>query len=136
MSHKGQVTESAGTGRMMRPVAVSVVLGALVCVVLLLLFSVVISAGSVPQSAIDPMAVLAVSAGAFASGLSCAKIVKRNGLVCGLCCGVIFSVIVLICSLAVPGGGLGLGALLKTMLMVFSAMLGGVVGINTRRRRR
>ena len=136
MSNKGQIAESAGTGRMMRPVAVSVAIGAVVCVVILLVLSIVISAVNVPQSAINPMAVLAISAGAFSSGLSCSKIIRRNGLMCGLVCGIFFSVVALVCSLAVPDNALGPGALLKTMLMVFSAMLGGVVGINTRRRRR
>lgn len=136
MPQKVQVTENAGAGRILRPIAVSVVLGAVVSVAILLLFSLVVSSGSIPQSAIDPMAILAVGAGAFSAGMFCAKIVGRGGLSRGFLCGALFSVILLICSLAVPDNGLGAGAVLKTALMMISAMLGGVVGVNMRRRKK
>ncbi len=136
MSAKGQITETSGAGRMLRPVAVSVAVGALVSVAILLLLSLVLSSRSVPQSMVDPMAILAMCTGAFVSGTICAKIIHKNGLMCGLICGVVFSVLILACSLAVPDSSLGLGALIKTMFMLLSAMLGGVLGVNTKKRRK
>lgn len=136
MSAKGQMTENAGAGRMLRPVAVSVGIGAIVCIAFLVLFAVIISSRDIPQSAIDPMAIFAVSVGSFVAGLCCARVVRNNGLMCGLVCGVILSVIVMLCGLAVPDNGLGLGALIKVMIMLFSGMLGGVLGVNTKRRKK
>lgn len=136
MSAKSQLTENTGAGRMLRPVAVSVVLGAIISVVFLLLMSLVVSSRSVPQSMIDPMAIIAMSSGAFVSGLCCARIIHKNGLMCGLICGVIFAAVVLVCSFAVPENSLGLGALLKTMFMLLSSMLGGVLGVNTKKRKK
>lgn len=136
MSAKGPVNEATGTARMIRPVAVSVVLGAVVCVVILVLFSLLLSSRTVPQPMIDPMATFAMSVGAFSSGLACAKIIHRNGLMCGLICGIIFSAIILACSFIVPDSEIGLGALIKIMFMLFSAMLGGVLGVNAKIRKR
>lgn len=136
MSAKSQIIESAGAGRIIRPVAVSVVFGAIVCVAILLLMAVVVSSRSIPQSMIDPMAIFAMSVGAFVSGLCCARIIHKNGLMCGLGCGAIFSLVILVCGFAVPDNGLGLGALIKIMFMLFSAMLGGVLGVNARKRKK
>lgn len=136
MSAKSQLTESAGPARMLRPVAISVLLGAIVSVVILVLLSIVLSSRSVPQSMINPMASFAMSVGAFISGFCCSKVMRKSGLMCGLVCGFIFSVVILACSVVVPDNGLGLGALIKTMLMLFSAMIGGVIGVNTGKRRK
>lgn len=136
MSAKVQLTESSGTSRILRSVAVGVGIGAAVCVVILLLFSILLSGRTIPQSVIDPMAIFAMSMGAFFSGLVCAKIIHKNGLMCGLFCGGMFSVIILACSFTVPGSELGFGAVIKIMFMLFSAMLGGVLGVNTRMRKK
>jgi putative membrane protein (TIGR04086 family) len=124
-------SEKTGAHAMLRPVAVSVVIGAMVCAALLALMSLVLSVQSVPQVLLDPMAVFAMSVGAFASGFCCARIVRKNGLMCGLLAGAAFSVVLLVCGFAVPGNSWGLGALLKVAIALFSSMLGGVLGVNT-----
>lgn len=136
MSARGQVSENMDAGNMLRPVAVSVVLGAVVSVLFLVLLSLVVSAGSVPQSMIDPMAIFAMSMGAFASGLCCARVIRKNGLVCGLLCGIIFSAVILMCGFAVKDNGLGLAVLIKIMFMLISSMLGGVLGVNSKKRKK
>jgi hypothetical protein len=44
--------------------------------------------------------------------------------------------VTLICGFAVPGNTWGLGALIKIAIILFSSMLGGVLGVNTRLRRK
>lgn len=131
-----KVTETEGMKRMLRPAAVGVVCGAVICAVILALMAVVVSVRTVPQSVLDPVAVFALSVGAFASGFCCARIVRKNGLWCGMFTGLIFAVVALLCGLAVPGNGWGLGVLTKLAIMLFSSMLGGVLGVNTRTRKK
>jgi len=131
-----QVPEGANIKRNIRPIAVSVVLGAAVTIVILLIMSLVISTVGVPQSLINPMAILAISVGGFVAGICCAKIMRERGLLYGALCGAVLTVILLLSSFAISDNGFGLLALIKAMFILFSAMIGGVLGVNQRRRRR
>ncbi len=132
MSARSQISENEGLKRLLRPAAVGVVAGVLMSAAILALMSFIMSVSTVPQAALDPLAVFAMSAGAFSAGFCCAKIVHKNGLGCGLFTGLVFALVMLVCSFAAPGGGLGLGALLKALIVIFSSMLGGVLGVNTK----
>ena len=131
-----QTGEPVGINVVVKPVLTSVAVGAVVCVGVLLLLSVILSARNVPQALVGPMATFAISIGAFVAGFSCAKIVRRTGLAYGALCGGVFCLIIMLASLGVVDGGFGLTALFKIVFMMISAMLGGVLGVNTRTRRR
>lgn len=133
---KGQVSENGGIDRALRPVAVSVLIGAVFCIILLLIMSAVMSSMNVPQIAIDPMASFAICAGSFVAGFSCAKIMRSNGLAFGALCGALLTVIMLLASLSLKDNGFGIPALLKIAFVMLSSMLGGVLGVNVRGRRR
>jgi len=119
-----------------KPVLISVAIGAAVCVGVLLLLSIILSARTVPQSLIGPMATLAISVGALAAGFSCAKIVRRAGLAYGALCGGVFCLVIMLAGIGVVDNGFGLTALFKISFMMICAMLGGVMGVNARSRRR
>ena len=136
MSPKNQVSEHSAVSRNIRPVAMSVLFGGIVCAAVLLLLALVVSTQSVPQAMIDPMAIFALSVGAFVAGFSCAKAIRRGGLLCGIVCGAVFSLIMLICSLAVSDAGFGVPALFRIVFILLSSMLGGVLGVNTKKRRK
>ena len=131
-----QTGEPAGISVVVKPVLTSVAIGAAICAGVLVLLSVVLSARSVPQSLISPMATFAISAGALTAGFCCAKLVRRAGLAYGALCGGVFCLVIMLASLGVIDGGFGLTALFKIVFMMLSAMLGGVLGVNTRTRRR
>ena len=128
--------EGAGISLIVKPVLISVALGALTCIAVLLLLSFILSARSVPQSLINPLAVFSISSGALVSGFLCAKFIRRAGLAYGALCGAVFSLVVMLASFGVSDNGFGLTALFKIAFMMLSAMLGGVLGVNTRMRRR
>jgi putative membrane protein (TIGR04086 family) len=133
---RSQISEPEGMRRMLRPAAVGVACGALICAAILALMALVISVKTVPQAVLDPVAVFALSVGAFASGFSCARIIRKNGLWCGLFTGVVFALLALVCGFAVPGNSWGLGTLTKVAIILFASMLGGVLGVNTRLRKK
>lgn len=134
MATRGQ--ENTEVARHMKPVAISVLIGAVCCALALLLMSLIMTVRSVPQMAVDPMASLALALGGFVAGLCCTRIVRENGLVHGALCGAVFTVIVLLAGLAVKDNGFGIPALLKIAFIMLSSMLGGVLGVNTKRRRK
>lgn len=136
MSSRGQTNEAAGVRGGVRPVAMSVLTGMAVCMALLVIMSVVVTTQNIPQSAIDPMAIFAMSAGAFVSGYLCAGAMRANGLIYGAICGFVITVIVVVAGQFVDGGGLGIPALFRMAFVMLSAMIGGVIRVNTRRRKR
>lgn len=136
MSTRGQVSETDGIVRHLRPVALSVLIGAVFCALVLLLESLILSAGSVPQLAVGPMASFALVAGGFTSGFCCARFMRRRGLAWGAICGSVFTIIVLIAGLSLRDNPFGVPALLKIAFIMLSAMLGGVLGVNQRSRRK
>lgn len=136
MSSRGQMTDPAGVGRVARPVLVSVAIGLLVCIGLLLLMSVILSTQNIPQSAVGPMAIFSISVGAFTAGFCCARVLRRGGLLFGAVCGAVMSAVVLLASLTIGDNGFGILAVLKIVFMTLSAMLGGVLGVNVRGRRK
>jgi len=133
---RAQTGDQAGIILIAKPVLMSVALGVATCVAALLLLSVILAARSVPQSLINPMAVFSISAGALVAGFLCAKVIRRAGLAYGALCGAVFSLVVMLASFGVSDNGFGLTALFKIAFMMFSAMLGGVLGVNTRIRRK
>lgn len=128
--------QPGSAGALVKPVVTSIVVGGIVCTILLLLLSVLLSARNIPQSLINPMAVFAISLGALSAGFCCAKILRRAGLALGALSGGAFCIVVMLASLGVSDNGFGLTALFKVVFIMICAMIGGVMGVNTRSRRR
>lgn len=131
-----KLPENAGMGRRVRPVAVSVLIGTVFCALVLLLMSVLMSVQNIPQFAVGPMASFAFAAGGLVAGFCCARILRENGLVHGAVCGAALTVIVLLAGLALGDNGFGIPALFKIAFVMLSAMLGGVLGVNSKRRKK
>lgn len=136
MSTKGQGAEGGGMVRCIRPVTVSVLIGAVCCSLVLLAFSFLMSMQNIPQSAIEPMAIFALVFGGFIAGFSCAKAMREHGLAYGALCGAILTVLVILSGLTITGNQFGLPVLFKIVFIMFSSMLGGVIGVNAKKRRK
>ncbi|MCL2578815.1 MAG: TIGR04086 family membrane protein [Oscillospiraceae bacterium] len=131
-----QTGESSGLSAVARPILISVVFGIMVCIGVLMLLSFVLSVRSVPHSLINPLAVFAISVGALTAGFCCAKLLRQGGLAYGALCGGVFSLVIMLASFGISDNGFGLTALFKITFMMLSAMLGGVFGVNMRRKRK
>ena len=136
MVRKERITDSFSAGAGVRPILVGAAIGAIVCIVILLALSFVISTQTVPQAMVSPMAIFAVSAGSCAAGFCCAKITRTRGLAYGAACGAVMVLLVMLASFSVSDNAFGTLALIKILFIMLSAMLGGVLGVNTRKRRR
>lgn len=118
----------------LRPILIGTIAGAICCLVLLLLFAAVLAAQDIPQMAVTPMAVAAAAVGAFIGGLVCARVAGSRGLVYGAACGALLYLIVMIAGFAMLKDIRGVYALVKLLIMIGSAAIGGVVGVNTKKR--
>ncbi len=119
-----------------KPVAVSCLSGAAIATAILLVFSLVMSVRDVPAVLINPLACAAISVGSFFAGFICARLLRQRGMLLGALCGLLLFGLLLFTSLTLTGEAFGWIVLIKLVIVMTSAMIGGVLGVNTRRRRR
>lgn len=117
-----------------RTVAIACLIGILITAAVLLLSAVVISSVDFPQSGIAPVAIVAAVLGCFVAGLFCGHATKSAGLLYGLACGSAIYLLTLLCEFSFLGGQIGVLALYKYVICATSAMIGGVLGVNHRRK--
>lgn len=115
-------------------VAFSCLMGIIITAAMLFIAALIISSVDFPQSGIAPLAIGASVAGCFAAGFLCGRITKGGGLLYGLVCGLVIFFLCLLCEVSFMGGEMGILALYKLVVCVTSAMIGGVLGVNKRRK--
>ena len=117
-----------------RSLAVSVAVGVVLTFLILCAFAALMSVRDLPHSAVVPMSILAVAAGTILSGYCCARILRERGLLWGLCCGTLIFLLTLFCELMLLGQPIGILALYKYIIYAASGMIGGVLGVNKKRK--
>lgn len=120
--------------KLLRPVCIGACVGAVCCLLLLLLMSAVMAATDVPKSVVTPMAVVAAAAGAFIGGITAARIAKEKGLLIGAACGLLLFLVVLIAGFAVLKDIRGTYVLVKLLVLIGCGAVGGILGVNLRKR--
>lgn len=120
--------------RFLRPVLLGVCVGALVCVVVLLLLAVLLTVTDIPKAAVTPMAVAAAGIGAFFGGLTAGALAKEKGWLFGLTTGAVLYLLIFLMALPRLPEVSGSYALIKLLILIGCGAVGGMVGVNTRRR--
>lgn len=128
--------EMDGAMKYVKPMLIGMVIGTVVITAVLMVLSLVLSLKDVPQMLITPMVLAALGAGSFAGGLTVARLMREKGLLMGLLCGLLLFLLLWLFGLHVNEGAFGLLAAVKLgVALVFSA-LGGVIGVNAKKRRK
>lgn len=117
-----------------RALAVSVAAGVVATFVILSLFAALMTVRDLPHSAVVPMSILGVAAGTILAGYCCARILRERGLLWGLGCGTVIFLLAFFCELMLLGQPVGILALYKFIIYAASGMIGGVLGVNKKRR--
>ena len=120
--------------RWLRPVLVGVAVGLIGCIALLMLMALIVQSVAVPRAAILPLAIIAAAIGAFLAGLTAAAIAKQKGLLLGAVCGLVLWLLILLAGVARYEGVSGGNAVVKLAALVLSGGIGGVLGVNLRKR--
>lgn len=123
-----------GAKRFIRPVTYGLLFGVGACMLLLVLMSVLITFRDIPQPAITLIATLTFVIGGFVSGFVSASFAREKGMLIGICCGICLFLILTIASLAFDDAGFGVAAVSKLAAVLFAAALGGVIGVNRRKK--
>lgn len=126
--------ETRNAVKFSRSVALSVGAGVLLSFLILCAFAALMSVRDLPHSAVVPMSILAVAAGTILSGYCCARILREKGLLWGLCCGTVIYLLAFFCELMLLGQPIGALALYKFIIYAASGMIGGVLGVNKKRK--
>ena len=127
--------DTPGIIKWIRPVLIGTVVGAICCLAVLFVFAAIMAGQDIPQMAVTPMAVVAAAIGGFFGGFTSARAAGSRGLLYGAACGALLYLIVMIAGFSVLKDIRGLYALIKLLVMVVCAAVGGVAGVNSHRRR-
>ena len=120
--------------RWLRPVLVGVAVGLIGCVGCLMLAALLVRSVDVPRAAILPLAIAAAAIGAFLAGLTAAVVAGQRGLLLGAVCGLLLWLVILLAGVARYTGVSGGTALIKLAALVLAGGIGGVLGVNMRKR--
>lgn len=115
-------------------VLMSCFIGTLISSLLLILSAFVISKIDFPQKGIALLAVVVSVIGSFFSGYICCKMTKSGGLLYGIICGSFIFLLSLLCEVSILNGEIGILGLYKFIIHLTAAMIGGVMGVNHRRK--
>lgn len=120
--------------RIVRPIAFGVGMGVLVCLVLLLLAATIMASCQVPQAVVTPVAVAILAVAAVLGGFITARIARERGLLYGAGCGLLLFLITAIAGFGVEEAVQGTLLFLKMALATGCGAIGGIVGVNMKRR--
>lgn len=120
--------------RFLRPITYGISSGAAACFLILLLMSVLMGMRDLPQATVSLFATLSFVAGGFLAGYVTAYFAQEKGLFLGLCCGAILFLVLVCAGMAVSGGAPGMQALTKFLSVLFASAIGGVLGVNKKKK--
>lgn len=135
---KKDKSQSGGlTSKMIKSIILGTVIGAAVCALMLVLVSFIfVKIQSVSEIAIVPVAIFIASASAFIGGYISARIGKSMGIILGSITSLLMFVILLLIGIGVSGDNFGIVSLLRMALMLICGAIGGILGVNKRKRRK
>lgn len=102
---------------------------------LLLLIAIIPLKADLSQGIIDFLLILSLCLGGFSGGYINGMINKKNGMAVGAAAGGVIAMALLICSLCTLTATVGLLTILKSVLIVIFAALGGICGVNKKKKR-
>ncbi len=118
-----------------RPLGIGAAVGVVTCLVSLLVMAALLLTQDTPQNFVSPLALVALVVGCFVGGVTAARIAGKNGWLMGLSCGGVLFLLLLLASGFAPFQNTATHPLLKLAVMLLSAAVGGIVGINLKRKR-
>ena len=126
----------SGTSKIVKSVMAGTVVGSVVLVLTACLVSfVIVKLQTVNAGTIAPAALLSACFGALAGGYTAAMIQKSMGMATGALCGFVMTLLFLLAGMA-AGGEIGTVTLLRSILMTLGGAVGGVLGVNKKRKRK
>lgn len=127
------MNKQKATVPLLRPLLVGLCVGVVSCTLLLLGVAALFCRVDLPPGIVTPAAVIAATVGALLGGWGAARIAGRRGWLMGCLCGGLLFLILLLWGLS-RGGVEGGYAAIKWAAMTLGGAIGGVLGVNRKRR--
>lgn len=120
----------------LKPLAVSTAVSILCSLIFMLISAVAVTNLNASENTTLVLSIVSMSIGAFFGGIVCAKIYKKKSFLMGGLNGVVFFLLITVISLAVSSAPITVISLFKLILFIISSVIGGIVGVNTSRKRK
>ncbi len=128
--------KSDGWMAYIKPLGIGVAVGLLLTALCMVLFAAILAAYDVSDFLVTVFSLTALVLGAIAAGFTASKLYGKNGLLIGVAAGVILFALILLVSLAINPQGVTMQTLIKLVVTVLCAGLGGILGVNLKRRKK
>lgn len=128
--------ESGKIHRIAMPVIAGMLVGIAVSLLVLFVFSIVMTMKDVPQGAVSTLAAVSVALGCLAAGIIAAKLHMRNGLATGAVTGFLLYLVLMIVGLIAQGASPAATVLIKFAVSIVSGGIGGIIGVNFSKKQR
>ena len=132
---KSRKEEPAWLAEWVKPLAIGTVAGIVTCFVSMLLMAALLLTQDAPHNVVSPLALVVLVVGCFAGGVTAARLAGKNGWLMGLLCGGMLFLVLLLAGGFAPLRNAEAHPLIKIAVMLFTAAVGGIVGINLKRKR-
>ena len=114
----------------------SLLVGIILVIASMFLASLLCLAADLPESLSSPISALCVGVGAFSAGFLASKKIKSGGVLNGAVCGVILYALVFLLSLIFSENGFSAISVLHLLIILISAMIGGILGVGAAAKRK
>ena len=131
-----EMKKSDGWMAYIKPLGIGVAVGLLLTALCMVLFAAILAAYDVSDFLVTVFSLTALVLGAIAAGFTASKLYGKNGLLIGVAAGVILFALILLVSLAINPQGVTMQTLIKLVVTVLCAGLGGILGVNLKRRKK
>ena len=136
MKHDKSINKDANFSAALKASLFGTAVGALICAGFLLLFSFFfVAVKSVPQFMIQTIAIFCAVIGAFIAGYITTRIYRSKGLVYGAFAGFLLFFVITLIAFIISRDKFTFLTLIRFSVMVFSGAIGGVLGVNKKRRK-
>lgn len=125
--------QTSVVSRVVRSLAIGAAVG-IVFGALLLVAAAAVMAAVGTSAAVLPIALAVIALAALAGGFTAARLLKERGLLIGAACGALLFAVTVLGGLGTDGTVSGVIALLKPIIAVGFGALGGVSGVNLKRK--
>jgi putative membrane protein (TIGR04086 family) len=127
--------QSANVKQLIKPALSGILCAFIVSVFLLAVFSALMAAKDMPSVIVLPFACISISIGALCGGFLASRLNNSRGLFLGVVTGLLFMIILYIAGAFMHQADLNMLLFLKIVLAAFFGAVGGITGVNLKRRR-
>lgn len=119
-----------------KAINIGVLSGIIVCGIILFFLASVFVKKEVPsENLLEPIMIMSSGLGAFSGGYFAAKVSREKGLIYGLVCAFLMFIFIFIAGTISVRRGLSLVTLMRLIAMLTFGGIGGIVGVNKRKRK-